>query len=299
MFPGNSSQREKMFCNQYEESDTFKGYFDKASDILGYDLYNLSQNITREMLLDIEINTPIIASGGYASFKFFLEKYKIIPKCLIGHSLGEITAIAAADIINLKDMLKLVSVRAKLAKKIKEKNNMYMCVISRLDSDFIEKCVLAMKDNLADVCISCYNTPSQICISGHQKDIQLVMNVFVSEGGKVRIVEGNAPFHSVFMEEVKDEFKALLDQIEFKDPKIPVYSNWFGEVYTPQNAKEILVNHLLQPINWYELIEKCAKQNVNCFVEFGSNGILTRMMHNINVYIKTINFDDKNEREKL
>lgn len=299
MFPGNSSQREKMFCEQYEEAKTFRKYFDEASEYVENDLYALAQNVNKEMLSDIEINTPLIVAGGYASFQYFLEKYQTIPECLIGHSLGEFTAIAGAGIISLKDVLKLVVERARLAKKVKEKYNAGMCVINGLDTDMIEDRVISLRGNSVDVSISCYNTNSQICISGSERDLRHTLNTFSQEGAYNRMIEGNAPFHSILMEMVRFEFQDVLNQIEFNDPKIPVYSNWYGEIYTKENTKNILINHLVQPIHWNELVEKCVKQNPDYFVEFGSNGVLTGMVHKINSYVEVIDFDKKTIREQL
>lgn len=299
IFPGNSSQQEKMFCELYEESEVFRQYFDMASEFIGENMYDLAKNISKDMLSDIEINSPVIVAGGYASFQYFMKNFQLCPECLIGHSLGEFTALASAGMISFKDVLKLVVERAKLAKKVKEKYNAGMCVINRLDADVIDNMVLSLRGNGVDIRTSCYNTNTQVCISGREQDLHFAMRIFSQEGAYIKMIKGNAPFHCCFMDLVKNEFEELLSQIEFSPPQIPVFSNWYGESYTKENIRKLLTNHLVQPIHWNDIVEKCINKNPDYFVEFGSNGILSGMMRKINNYVEVIDFNKKSERENL
>ncbi len=292
MFPGNSSQKRGMYRELYEGSEVFRKYYDQASEYLNINLYELADQISDDDLNDIEINTSLIVAGGYASYKFFCEEYRMIPICLIGHSLGEYTAIAASGMVSLEDALMIVNERAKLAKKLKNQLETGMCVVSGMNAADVEEIVLAVKKKGGKISCSCYNTPTQICISGKMKDIESLTLTFRQRGAFSRVIVGNAPFHSVYMAPIKDDLKNVLDRVTLKKPQVPVFSNWYCERYSEENAKEILIKHLLQPIYWYKLVGYCETKNPHYFIEFGSNGVLTRMNKKINQYINGVDFSN-------
>ncbi len=299
MFPGNASQRKGMFSEQYDNSEIFRQNFDKASDYLGIDLITTARQASNEKLEDIGVNTPIIIAGGYASFQSFCKENDVKPDFLIGHSLGEFSAILCSGMISLENTLELVTLRAKLAKKVMEKYNAGMAVINHLENNRVEKIILSLNANGMDVSISCYNSPSQACISGRIVDLLSVMPIFLQEGATVHMLKGNAPYHTSFMNLVKNEFEDKLDQITIQDPKIPVLSNWFGECYTKENARTLLLNHLIQPIRWERAVKKCIRKNADCFIEFGCGGILTKLMWGINQYVSVYNIDNLADLDAL
>jgi len=286
LFPGQGSQKVGMGKDHYSSDPQFKSYVDKADQILGYSLSSLMFEGPGEELTQTQHTQPAIFVHSYALYRVLDEK----PDMVAGHSLGEFTALAAADVLHFEDALKLVSKRGELMQNAGEVNPGTMAAIIGMDDEIVDQiCVEASKEAGKPVVPANYNSPGQLVISGAVEAVEKAVELAKEKGCRLaKMLPVSGAFHSPLMKHVFDEFSNALNEVEFNDPQFPVYSNVTGKPVINRNAlKENVLNQLVSPVKWTQTLKNMQANKADTFVEVGPGkvlqGLVKRTLENISI----------------
>ena len=297
VFPGQGSQYVEMGKDFYENYDLAKEYFEKANNILEFDLKDLCFNGPEEKLTETQNTQPAIFTVSMIAYEL-LKNEGIEPEMVAGHSLGEYAALCAAGVFDFETGLKLVRKRGELmSSAVNDGSEGTMAAIIALDQSKIEE----ICNEVDGVCeLANINSPMQIVISGEKEAIKEAMEL-ASEAGAKKVVELNvsSAFHSQLMEPAKNKLKNYIDSIEFNDPVIPVIANSTANIV--KNKDEIVLaleKQLTSPVRWVESMELMGNEDIDLALEVGPGRVLKALMRRIDRSIKTYNVEDKASLEK-
>lgn len=299
VFPGSGSQYVGMGKRLYTDFDVFKKTIDEANDVLGYDLKSVCFDGSVIKLNRIENLLVAIFTISVATYRVFREVSDIVPKYMLGHSLGEYTALCCSNAIDFSSMLKIVKKRSELASKAEKLTNGTMSVAMNIDSNIVDSLCIEAKNAGRNVCIACYNSDRQVMISGIEDDVRFIEKSVVKNGGEVIPLIGSAPYHSPLLECILDEFKEELSKYTFRISEIPVVSNVSANIYS--SAEDIvdgLIKQMINPVLWKKSIINISSE-VDCFVDIGPNNILKVLINEIDGFKNVFSFDDKRDRETI
>ena len=276
VFPGQGSQYSGMGKEFYENYPIIKKLFKRAKDILNWDPYDIIFSGKDENLKKTVLTQPSIYLVSYSLFEIWKERGEILPDYVMGHSLGEYTALAASNVFSFEEGLKIVKIRAELMDKAKEGK---MAAIIGLDREKVEEIVKKGKNKGIIVCAN-YNSPKQIVISGERSALKYAEKLAKENGArKVIYLRLSGAFHSPIMEEISKEFSQEIAKINFNKPKFKIISNVTArEELDPEKIKENLILQLTEPVRWEDSVKYVWEKGVNTFVEIGPGKVLTGLI---------------------
>lgn len=277
VFPGQGAQFPGMGKDLYENSPLAKELFDKANEILGFNITNIMFEGTVDDLKQTKVTQPAIFLHSVILAKT-LPDFK--PEMVAGHSLGEFSALVANGTLTFEDGLKLVSQRAMAMQKACELEPSTMAAIVGLDDASVEE-VCASVD--AVVVPANYNCPGQLVISGSMEGIDKACEALTTKGAKraLKLVVGGA-FHSPLMEPAREELAAAIEATTFGTPICPVYQNVNAQpVSDPAVIKENLIAQLTAPVKWTQTVENMLKDGATLFTEIGPGKVLQGLIKKV------------------
>lgn len=282
LFPGQGSQNIGMGKDFYDNFVTAREVFQEADETLKQNLSQLIFSGNIDELTQTENAQPAILTTGIAIFKTFLEvkNLKIEQLCnfVAGHSLGEYTALCAAESLSLKDAVTLVKLRGKATQNSVPAGIGGMAAVLGAERAEIE--AIINKINKQDfVCeIANDNCPGQIVISGHIKAIEKACEELMANGFKAKKLQVSAPFHSSLMSPVKQVMEKALNEVSINAPKVPIIANISASsVNKTQDIKESLVKQVSGMVRWVESMHHLKSQQVTNLLEFGPGKVLNGM----------------------
>ncbi|UCH13225.1 MAG: ACP S-malonyltransferase [Bacteroidales bacterium] len=284
IFPGQGAQYVGMGKDLYDNSGLAKDLFEKANDILGFRITDLMFAGTDDDLKQTKVTQPAIFLHSVILARVLGNSFK--PDMVAGHSLGEFSAIVAAEGLSFENGLELVSKRAQAMQKACEINPSTMAAIIGLDNEIVEK--ICSETNEVVVPAN-YNSPGQIVISGSVKGIDLAVEKLTAAGAKraLKLKVGGA-FHSPLMEPAKIELEEAIDATGFNDPVCPVYQNVTS---LPERNSQIIKNNLklqlTSPVKWMQSVENMLKDGANAFIEVGPGNVLQGLVKKVNSDVNT------------
>jgi [acyl-carrier-protein] S-malonyltransferase len=282
LFPGQGVQRVGMGKELYKEFIVARDLYEKADNLLGFSIRELSFNGPQEELTESKNAQVAILLHSYIIFKEIREKLEF--HVLAGHSLGEYTAYLASGSIEFDDALHLVRFRGELMSSTK---NGTMSAIIGLPTNDVEKIV----NKASGIVVTAnYNSPVQTVISGEVDAVDKAAKELKELGAKVINLKVSGAFHSPLMQEVFDPFRKVLLKTEFKKPTVPVYSNVTGEkVLKSEKIRETLSEQIIKPVCWVDILKNMNKEGVNRFIEIGYGNVLVKLVESTLLNVKTIN----------
>lgn len=266
LFPGQGSQLSGMGSALYESYPDVRKYFDQADEILGYGLHNLMFYGAEEELKRTEITQPAVFVYSYATFK---ARASNMPDAVAGHSLGEITAIVAAEALDFESGLRLVDARARAMQAACEMAESTMAAILGLDDDVVKT---ICEETPGVVVAANFNCPGQIVISGEIAAVNAASEALKAAGAKraIPLAVGGA-FHSPLMAPAREMFAKAVENTQFKNPVIPVYQNVDGKPSRdPGEISRKLLAQLTSSVLWTDIIVNMKADGMEEFEEFGS-----------------------------
>ena len=283
VFPGQGAQFVGMGKDLYESSEEAKALFEKANEILGFRITDIMFSGTDEELKQTKVTQPAIFLHSVILAKV-LGDFK--PDMVAGHSLGEFSALVAADALSFEDGLKLVAKRANAMQKACEIQPSTMAAVLGLDDFTVED----ICQRVSDVVVPAnYNCPGQLVISGSIAGIDKACELLLEAGAKraLKLNVGGA-FHSPLMESAKVELESAIVATEFKEPICPVYQNIDAKPYTAVQAiKDNLIAQLTGSVKWTQTVQKMLEDGATSFVEVGPGNVLQGLVKKVNRAIET------------
>ncbi|MBO7433729.1 MAG: ACP S-malonyltransferase [Salinivirgaceae bacterium] len=278
VFPGQGSQFVGMGKDLYDNSALAKELFDRANQILGFDITSLMFSGTDEDLKQTKVTQPAVFLHSVIMAKVLGDKFK--PDMTAGHSLGEFSALVAAGALSFDDGLTLVSKRAQAMQKACELNPSTMAAIIGMEDAVIEQ-VCAEIDGIVP---ANYNCPGQLVISGTNDGIDKAIAKFTEMGAKRALkLSVSGGFHSPMMEPARAELEKAINEVSFSKPVCPVYQNVTASPVTdPAEIKKNLVAQLTSPVRWTQTMQNMIANGLTEIVEVGPGAVLQGLMRKIN-----------------
>lgn len=278
VFPGQGAQFTGMGKDLYDNSAVAKELFEKANQILGFDITKVMFEGTAEELKQTKVTQPAV----FLHSVILAKVLDIKPDMVAGHSLGELSALVASNTVSFEDGLSLVSKRAMAMQKACEMNPSTMAAVIGLPDEKVEELCATIKDEI--VVPANYNCPGQLVISGSMAGIEKAC-VLMKEAGAKRalpLTVGGA-FHSPLMQPAKDELAKAIEATNFNKPVCPIYQNVSTIAETdPATIKANLVKQLTSPVKWTQCVQHMIADGATEFIEVGPGKVLQGLVGRIN-----------------
>jgi [acyl-carrier-protein] S-malonyltransferase len=306
LFPGQGAQYVGMGKNLLDFPES-KNVFDKADEALGFKISNLCFEGPVEDLTLTENTQPAIVTHSIALFeklKTILDEKNISINRVLGHSVGEYSALVAAGSISLEDAVLAVKSRGSFMQDATPAGVGKMFAIMRVPSEIVTKACEASSNEENKVMAANFNEPTQTVISGHAEACQRAVT-WISENfeGRSRAIElkVSAPFHSSLMKPAEHKLNTFFDSISIKENEIPYVANINTEEYaigTNGNIiRENLVNQVCGSVLWSQSISKLSDKEI--FIEVGPGKVLAGLNKKINKEFRTYSLDSESGFEGL
>ena len=277
VFPGQGSQFPGMAKALYEGNTKGKELLEKANDILGFRITDIMFEGTPDDLKATRVTQPAIFLHSVVLAKCY-EGFR--PDMVAGHSLGEFSALAAAEAISFEDALRLVYIRATQMQLCCEKVPGTMAAIVGLPDEKVE-----------EICSSCegivipanYNCGGQVVISGEKTAVEQACEKAKAEGAKraLPLAVGGA-FHSPRMEPARVELGQAIEETRIVEPICPIYQNVSAQAVTdPQTIKKNLLAQLTSPVRWTQSVRNMLADGADYFMEIGPGTVLQGLVKRI------------------
>ena len=271
VFPGQGAQFSGMGADLYEKYPQAKEMFDKADEILGFQISKIMFSGTDEELRQTKVTQPAVFLHSVVLAKVLGDNFK--PDMVAGHSLGEFSALVAAGAMNFEDGLRLVSKRALAMQKACEAVPSTMAAVLALPDEKVEEICAATEGVVVP---ANYNCPGQLVISGEIPAVDAACEAAKAAGAKraLRLPVGGA-FHSPLMEPAREELAKAIAETPFSKPVCPVYQNVSTTAVTdPEEIKKNLIAQLTAPVKWTQSVRNMVADSATVFVEVGPGKVL-------------------------
>jgi [acyl-carrier-protein] S-malonyltransferase len=282
LFPGQGSQFIGMGKNLYNTNPTAKELFEKANDILGFNIIKVMFDGTDEQLKQTNVTQPAIFLHSVIAYK---SMEHATPDMVAGHSLGEFSALVANSTLSFEDALKLVAVRASAMQKACEQNPSTMAAVLALADDKVEEICAAIQNETGEVVVPAnFNCPGQLVISGSISGIEIACERMKAAGAKRALVlpVGGA-FHSPLMLPAKEELANAINATPFFTPRCPVYQNVVAKAITDAaEIKQNLIDQLTGAVRWTQSVQAMVSDGATEFTEVGPGKVLQGLVQKIN-----------------
>lgn len=293
VFPGQGSQSVGMLAELAEQHAIIKETFAEASDVLGYDLFDLVMNGPAEELNKTWKTQPALLTSSVALWRLWQSLGCAKPAVMAGHSLGEYSALVCAGALNFKDAVKLVELRGQAMQRAVPEGVGAMSAIIGLDNDTIAaNCAKAAEDQV--VAPVNFNSPGQVVIAGNKEAVERA-NALMKESGAKRalLLPVSVPSHCALMKPAADELASVLEHLAIQTPVIPVINNVDVAAETdPAVIKQALIRQLFSPVRWTETVEKMANDEITFAIEMGPGKVLTGLVKRIDKRVDGCSIND-------
>lgn len=280
VFPGQGSQSVGMMA-AYGDSAVVRSTFDEASATLDQDLWQLVADGPAEALTQTVNTQPVMLTAAIAAYRLWQDKGGKAPAVVAGHSLGEYSALVAAGVIDFKDAVPLVRLRASAMQEAVPVGAGAMAAIMNLDDEKIrEACAEALNQlGLGEgevVELVNFNAPGQTVIAGSKAAVERACEGCKARGAKrALILPVSAPFHSSLIRPAADKLAVRLAELNFSAPKIPVINNVDVAIESdPAKIKDALIRQAYSPVRWVETVQKIGSMGITSLAECGPGKVL-------------------------
>ena len=296
VFPGQGSQYVGMGKEIYENLDRAQETFQEASQTLGYDVANISFNGPKEELNKTFRTQPCILTVSIAVYRVLLSR-GVKPAVVAGHSLGEWTALVAAEVLSFVDALRLTEKRGKFMQEAVPEGKGLMAAVLGLERERIDEICQSIQTGY--VAPANYNCPGQIVIAGEKIAVEEAINLCKEAGAKRAVpLLVSVPSHSQLMEEASRRLAELIENINFNNPKFPIVNNADAKFLdTKDSIKESLIRQIKTPLLWEDSMKVLEHSGVRTFIEVGPGKVLSGLIRRIVPNASVLNVEDMKSLE--
>lgn len=294
VFPGQGSQTVGMLAELAGDYPIVQETFKQASEVLGYDLWQLVQEGPAEELNKTWQTQPALLTASVAVYRVWQQKYPALkPEVMAGHSLGEYSALVCAGVLDFQDAVKLVELRGKLMQQAVPEGTGAMYAIIGLDNDaIINACKQAEQGEVVSAVN--FNSPGQVVIAGAKAAVERAAALCREAGAKRALpLAVSVPSHCALMKPAADQLSVSLESITLKEAGVSVLNNVDVKNEIEADAiRNALVRQLYSPVRWTETVEKMAQNGVEVLVEVGPGKVLNGLTKRIVDSLQAVSVND-------
>lgn len=293
VFPGQGSQSLGMLADLAATHPLVQEVFADASAALGEDLWQLVQEGPVERLNQTRLTQPAMLAAGYAVYRVWEEEGGGAPDFVAGHSLGEYTALVAAEALDFADAVRLVAERGRLMQEAIPEGMGSMAAVIGLGDDELRQ--LCQQEAQGDVLAPAnFNAPGQVVVAGTQAAVERLMEAARAAGAKrVVLLPVSVPSHCALMQGAAEAFRAALAATTLRSPKVMVVHNVDVQSHNDVAAiREALVRQIYSPVRWTESIRHLARQGATTFLELGPGRVLSGLGKRIEPSLTMLHVED-------
>lgn len=294
VFPGQGSQSVGMLSELAQQFPIVEQTFKQASEVLGYDLWQLVQQGPAEELNKTWQTQPALLAASVAIYRVWQEQYPHLqPAVMAGHSLGEYSALVCAGAMDFQDAVKLVELRGKLMQQaVPEGTGAMYAIIGLGNDEIIKACEEAEQGDVVSAVN--FNSPGQVVIAGAKSAVERAAAACKEAGAKRALpLAVSVPSHCALMKPAADQLAVSLESIAVKTPIIAVINNVDVKTESDSTAiRNALVRQLYSPVRWTESVEKMAATGVEVLLEIGPNKVLSGLAKRIVDSLQAVSVND-------
>lgn len=291
LFPGQGSQSLNMMDGF--SAAVVKDTFDEASEALGDDLWAMLKADSSDAINQTVNTQPLMLAAGVATFRAWLAAGGRMPAAVAGHSLGEYSALVAADALDFDDAVRLVRLRAEAMQSAVPAGAGAMAAVLGLeDADIVAACAEAALDDVVEAVN--FNAPGQVVIAGSQAAVERAIATCKARGAKRALpLPVSVPSHCALMKPAALKLADALEGISISVPTVPVLHNADVASYTdPAQIRDVLVRQLYSPVRWTDTVRKLAADGVSRHAECGPGKVLAGLNKRIDSSLSTLALTD-------
>lgn len=292
VFPGQGSQFVGMLSELSSLYPSIQKIFAEASQVLGYDLWALTQSGPAEQLDQTIYTQPAILTASYALWQILSQQSDFQPVVMAGHSLGEYSALVCAGALTFSDAVRLVSLRGQYMQEAVPEGIGALAVIIGLDEVAIQKlCEQAREKSV--LAPANFNSPGQIVIAGHAEAVERAIQLAKNFGAKMaKRLPVSVPSHCDLMKPAAQHFEKILAKTAFFEPSCPVINNVDVQVYkTAEQIREGLLRQLYSPVRWIETVV-ALKNDASQVIECGPGKVLSGLIKRIDGELRVLSMTE-------
>jgi len=288
VFPGQGSQSVGMLSDLASEQVLIEETFAEASEALGYDLWLLVQSDPEDKLNQTEFTQPALLSAGIAIWRVALALGATRPEVVAGHSLGEYSALVAAESLQFSDAVKLVQQRGRFMQTAVPLGKGGMAAVLGLEDDVVREICAKCSSGVELVQAANYNAPGQVVIAGSNAALELAIEALKDAGAKRAMpLAVSAPFHSELMKPAAEKMADVLADVIISNPTIQILQNVDAAYHSSADAiRPNLVTQMYSAVLWTETTQRLVADGVTTIVECGPGKVLTGLNKRIDKSIE-------------
>ncbi len=301
VFPGQGSQSIGMLSDYTELWPQIKETFQQASDVVGYDCWDIVCNGPAEKINKTAITQPIMLAADIAVMRVMAQQCMLTPMVFAGHSLGEYAALVAAEALDFEDAIKLVAKRGQLMQAaVPEGEGAMAAIIGLGDDSVIQICEQVSSEIGLPVEAVNFNSPGQVVIAGATEAVNKAMEQLKEEGAKRALpLPVSVPSHSSLMKPAAEQLAEYLKTVTINTPKIQVIHNVDARSHEdPDAIRDALAKQLYNPVRWTHTIQ-IISDGADAVVECGPGRVLGGLTRRINKEVKSFSLDSSASMDKF
>ncbi len=302
LFPGQGSQSVGMLSAYTEDWPQVVDTFKEASDVLGYDLWDVVSNGPVEKLNQTEITQPAVLAADIAVMRVMQQQCMLKPFVFAGHSLGEYAALVAANAIEFTDAIKLVAERGRLMQSaVPEGEGAMAAILNLADNQIIQICEDVSNETGEVVEAVNFNSPGQVVIAGNTAAVDKAIEVCKEEGAKRALkLPVSVPSHSSLMKPAAEKLAESLKAVTIKTPEIQVIHNVDAKSHDePDAIRDALTKQLYNPVRWVQTAKIVGSAADDAIVECGPGKVLSGLSRRITKDVPAFALDTPASMEKF
>ncbi|MCW8127175.1 ACP S-malonyltransferase [Microbulbifer halophilus] len=292
VFPGQGSQQIGMLADAAAEFPEIPSTFSEASDVLGYDLWDLCQHGEQADINLTERTQPLLLTASVALYRAWCAKGGARPVRMAGHSLGEWSALVCAGSLVFTDAVRLVRERGRLMQEAVPAGEGAMAAVIGLDDAAVEKvCAEAAGDEV--VAAVNYNSPGQVVIAGSKAAVERAIEGCKAAGAKRAMpLPVSAPFHTELMRPAAEQLAPQIESTVFHAPEIQVVHNVHAKPESePESIKKLMIEQIYSPVRWTACVQSMAADGAETLLECGPGKVLSGLAKRIDRKLGSHNID--------
>lgn len=296
VFPGQGSQKTGMLADLANTFPLVKTLFAEASEVLGYDLWNLVQNGTQEEINLTERTQPLLLTASVAVWRLWQQEGGVKPALMAGHSLGEWSALVCADVVAFADAVRLVQHRGRYMQEAVPAGQGGMAAIIGLDDErILTACAEAAQGDVVSAVN--FNSPGQVVIAGSAAAVERASALCKDAGAKRALpLPVSAPFHTSLMKPAAERLQQLVDETVFKAPSVPVIHNVTAAAESdPAAIRALMIEQIYSPVRWVDCVNTMSTAGVSYTLECGPGKVLSGLNKRINKELTTLSIETPDE----